>query len=478
MGALTVFRCDASPSIGAGHVMRCLATAETLVAAGWSVAFRSSAASPLAAPALAASAYPIVTKEQTLDANVLVFDHYGIDRDEETRSRTGNQTIVAYDDKPVRDHDADILVDPTPERAPAEYQARLPRNATVLAGAAYAQLREKWRVARRPSLMRRKGIDRARRVLVSMGATDPYNATSKVLAGLRASRLDVDVDVVLGPAAPHRWRVVTDLGVRQCLHVDPSNFADLAVEADFAVGAAGSSSFERACIGLPSLVVQTADNQIDLIKAFERAGAAVAASISDLDRVEEFAARLNTLAEDVERLNRMSENCAALVDGRGPQRLLITLAGEVTARGGQRVRLRVAEGGDEDYLLELQRQPATRRFARNTASPTEQEHAVWFARTLSDRHRHLLVVEADGRAVGMLRLDRQISEKTLFEVSVAIDQDAHGCGFGSAALALTRRAVPGADLLATVSDENAASLALFRSAGYLADGSERYRSRA
>ena len=97
---------------------------------------------------------------------------------------------------------------------------------------------------------------------------------------------------------------------------------------------------------------------------------------------------------------------------------------------------------------------------------------------LDNPEQLLTIVEADGIAVGMVRLDRVPDEAASFEISIAIDSRRHGEGNGRAALALVRRLAPGADLIATVRSENKPSLALFAAAGYRPDGHERYRSRA
>lgn len=469
-----VFRCDASPLIGAGHVMRCLAAAETLAWLSWRVTFAVSSETPRTVPALPASGFETVLGRQELPrSDIAVFDHYGLDSEAERSARGSARRIVVFDDLPTRRHDADVLVDPTPGRTAEQYRSLLPESARILAGSRFAQIRRVWREGRRRALTRRAGNTPVKRILVSMGATDPHNATVKVLAAIRAANTDAHVDVVLGPAAPYANAVADALDVNQRLHIDPPDLVALATEADLAVGAPGSSSFERACVGLPAVLVPLADNQHDIGRSFRETRAAEVLAPEVLNDAQTLGQYIAALAQEPQRLTAMTESAAALVDGRGPLRLAAALTGETSVQAQRTARLRLAESADSDWLHRLQCQPETRRFARNPGAPVAAQHAQWMEQTLDDPERILLIVEVNDRPTGMVRLDRIGDD---FEVSIAIDPAHHGQGVGRASLLLVRRLVPAADLLATVLPENVASLALFAAAGYRLDGGDRYRS--
>ena len=477
--ALAVFRCDASPSIGAGHAMRCLATAETLAWASWGVEFVSAAGTVEAAPAIGYAGIPIrpATPGNLVGANLVVFDHYGIDAAEEGRMAGDLPVRVAFDDAPSRQHDVDILIDPTPERIAADYRQRVRNDTLVLAGVSYAQLRRSWRAQRVAALARRKEVGPARRILVSMGATDPGNATIKVLAALAATNLDLDVDVVLGAGAPHSRAVKAAMGDRGRLHVNPTDLPRLVADADIAVGAAGSSCFERACLGLPSIIVVLADNQVELSKAFAKAGAARVVTGADLQEPAALGRIIAELVENDEGRVAMTVAGAKLADGRGALRFLLALAGGQQT-GSHTVTLRLAEAFDSDWLLALQSRPETRRFALNPQVPSKTEHAAWYERAMENPDRLLAIVVCDGVSGGMIRIDRSASKEASFEVSIAIAPELHGRGLGGATLSLLRQVVPSADLIASVLPENHASRSLFTRAGYCKESETRYRSRA
>jgi RimJ/RimL family protein N-acetyltransferase len=309
-----------------------------------------------------------------------------------------------------------------------------------------------------------------------MGATDPSDATGRVLSALQKAEVRAHIDIVLGAAAPALARITSRSAADMTVHVEPADLPALAAAADLAIGAAGTSSFERAVLGLPAMMIPVADNQRLIAQGFASGGAAEVLPPEILDDPEALGVRITTLATDRSRRAAMSHAAASFTDGRGAARLLVAAAGSIPGEGGTTIRLRLAETEDEDWFLTLQRQPATRRYALNPQIPDSATHARWFAGILDDDERLLMVIEADGVAVGMVRLDRKPEARVIFDLSIAVDERRHGKRIASGALALVRRMAPGADLIATVLPENQASLALFAASGFHADGGNRYRS--
>ena len=143
------------------------------------------------------------------------------------------------------------------------------------------------------------------------------------------------------------------------------------------------------------------------------------------------------------------------------------------------MRLRLADASDEQWLLDLQREPATRQHARNPAVPSVQEHAIWMRRVLADPNVELMLVEADAASAGMVRLDRLPGGGqgvARYEVSIAIQAAHQNKGVASAALRLVRSLKPAAVLEAEILPANAASIELFRGAGFTHIAGNRYRN--
>src|SRR5438105_9791110 len=149
---LAVFRCDASPRIGAGHVMRCLALAEMLGDAGWRVLFAVGSETVSIATTLAASGFGIhvindANHEPELlgeaaagQADLLVVDHYERDAPFERKCRSFARKVMVLDDATGRDHDCDILVDAAAGTA-EPYSGHVPASTRVLTGSGYALVR-------------------------------------------------------------------------------------------------------------------------------------------------------------------------------------------------------------------------------------------------------------------------------------------------------------------------------------------------
>ena len=458
--------------------MRCLTLANALSDAGWRCGFACSPETAPVVPALQRSAHELfvleddpsdepaaLAKHWGAGIDLLIVDHYGRDAAFESVCRGWAKRIMVIDDTADRPHDCDILLDQTPGRAEADYEGLVPDDCRVLLGSAYALLRPEFARLRPEALERRKDGLAIGTVLVSMGAADPHNVAAMALEGLARSGLDVKVDVVAGAASPHLQslrELTASLGLQVTIHEAADSMADLMARADLAIGAAGGTSWERCCLGLPSLVIATAANQEKIAAALDRAGAAISLGRRADVTPDTIADALRALRSDTAR------GCAApgeLCDGRGVARTLIALVEPRPARDAGLVRLRMARRNDRDRILSWQKDPRTRRFARTPDVPTAREHAKWFDRSLADADRYLMIVEHADAPAGVLRLDR-LDRPDTYEVSIFIAPEKYRLGIGSAALSLARALVPGATLHADVLPENTGSLGLFRGAGY------------
>ena len=465
--------------------MRCLALAEEMAEAGWQIAFAVGPETLGTAPALAAKGFAteILSDEASEadslarrfegGADVLVVDHYGRDVSFERACRVWARHILVFDDATGRDHDCDLLLDAA-ACDPGHYRDHVPAHARILCGPKFATVRGAFLDARGAALARRDGRT-VGNILLSFGATDPLNATSRTIDALEDAVGNATVTVVLSSRAPHINDVRRRANGQIRLVTDVADMADLMTQTDLAVGAAGASAFERAVLGLPSIIVTLVENQRGVCGRLTETGAVLDGGVLDAGFADRLRPLVEHLMQDASARSTMSKAASALVDGRGARRVLTALIGGVATRDGAMVRLRLADAADEAWLLELQREPATRRHARNPAVPSAEEHSRWMARILSDPNVWLLIAEIDGDTAGMVRLDR-ISGTQRYEVSVAMREDYQYRGIASAALKLIRRLMPGAEFDAEILPANTASIGLFRRAGFVADVGNRYRS--
>ena len=335
MRRLAVIRVDASPIMGGGHAMRCLALADGLADVGWHCIFAVRASTIETVPVFACSPHKVISlekdeadEEAELKRRIpegcalLVVDHYGRDIRFESACRGWASTIMAVDDLANRRHDVDILLDQTLNRLDADYRPLVPPSCRLLLGPQWAMLRPEFAAARSSALARRDGL--LRRLLVSLGATDPRDVTSMVLRAVEQSGLDLAVDIALGSASPNivaLRQIVSASRGRVRLHENVRAMAELMTEADLAVGASGVSSWERCCLGLPTLAMVIADNQRLAIQALTLRGAVVA--LGDWTEYSESGVveALRSLAVDPKRLRGLAQAAAGACDGGGVERV-------------------------------------------------------------------------------------------------------------------------------------------------------------
>lgn len=352
-----VFRTDASVDIGIGHVMRCLTLADALRAQGARCSFvcrlvPGHQIDTITARGFPVTALPAVAPTPGTDGglahatwlagdwqddaqrmvaalggsviDLLVVDHYALDARWEAALRPHTRLLLAIDDLADRHHAADLLLDQNLGRQAADYTPWLGPAATLLTGPRYALLRPEFQAWRDRSLARRATAP-VRRLLVTMGGIDQHNLTSGVLRALAACNLPaaLAVDVVLGSAAP--W--LDD--VRQCcarapwpgrLHIDHRDMAALMAACDLAIGAAGATSWERCCLGLPTLMVAIAANQHPIAQALAHAGAGCNLQADAARDSAQLGAALQAMTA-ADQLQRASRAASALVDGLGTMRV-------------------------------------------------------------------------------------------------------------------------------------------------------------
>ncbi len=259
----------------------------------------------------------------------LVVDHYALDRRWEQALRPHCQRLMVIDDLADRPHDCDVLLDQNLGRTANDYSGLLNSYTTTCIGPQFALLRPEFAQLRSQSLARRVN-PQLKRLLVTMGGVDKDNATGQVLQALSACNLpsDLSITVVMGPHAPFLATVQQQAAQMQCptqVLVGVSNMAQLMVDSDLAIGAAGSTSWERCCLGLPTFMLILAENQSGIATALEMAGAAVAI---DMKQIRVKTGLLAQCFESI-KLNLISKNASSITDGLGVQRILETILNKV-----------------------------------------------------------------------------------------------------------------------------------------------------
>ncbi|WP_395648227.1 UDP-2,4-diacetamido-2,4,6-trideoxy-beta-L-altropyranose hydrolase [Terricaulis sp.] len=323
MSPRIAIRADATAKLGGGHIMRCLTLAQALRRRGAEVAIFVNEEALVTVPRLktegavhvcgpgADAAVAAIGALWPRGADLAIVDLYAWSAVEERTLRRVAPSIAAIDDLANRPHEVDLLVDQTHGRTDGEYGPLAPA-AQLMTGSRYALLRSQFASMREEALVRRRQGRIVERVFVSMGLTDLDGVTAKVTAALRAALPEVTLDVLLTSAATSLPMLKALKDPKIELHVDEFETAPLMARADLAVGAAGTTTWERCCVGLPSVVLVMADNQREIAANLVSAGAARKA-----EDVAGVAKEIAALASDDAARLAMAEAAAAVVDGRG-----------------------------------------------------------------------------------------------------------------------------------------------------------------
>lgn len=337
LGPLLI-RADASPEIGSGHVMRCLALAQAWQASGGSVSFVG-----IVAPApenrleeedikvwsLDADAGSLRDADETarrakdLGASWVVIDGYHFGGGYQRRLRGAGLHVLFIDDYGHADrYEADLVLNQNIDAEVSAYEHRANHTALLL-GPRFALLRKEFWPWRSP---RRRPRREADHVLVTLGGADPDNLTARVVRafdGLNGE--DVSATVVVGGSNPHeeKIRAATEGGNNALeFRNDVSDMASLMAESDVAVSAGGSTCWELTYMGIPSIIVELAENQQGIAKGLDEAGTALNLGWHETVTESEIVGAVESLLQADERRLKMAHRAQKLVDGRGTTRVL------------------------------------------------------------------------------------------------------------------------------------------------------------
>lgn len=340
-----VFRADASAEIGHGHVMRCLALADALRARGADCVFVCRRGGDAAAAAIASAGFPlrvidvgetgpnadaaatsaVLSGESRTDW--LVVDHYRLDAAWEAAVAAQVGAVMAIDDLADRPHACRLLLDQNWHDDPAaRYAGLLPPACKAFFGPTWALLRAEFAAARASCPARH---DPPRRVLVCFGGGDAPNATGQVLQALGTVAPQLELDVLAGAGNPHQHalRALCDALPSAALTVGAGDVARRMAAADLFIGAGGTMTWERACVGLPGITIAIADNQLALSRRLAAAGEGIDLGSLSADAIARLPVAVEAMLADAERLRRMGEALVRRCDGLGATRVAEQLYG-------------------------------------------------------------------------------------------------------------------------------------------------------
>lgn len=426
-----VFRTDASINMGTGHVMRCLTLAEALRQAGhdchficrehegnllaviqqrgftaWALPMTAESDNTLAhSPWLGATQVEDVEQclawfvdNSSLTVDWLIVDHYGLDKTWVQRLRPYAKRLMVIDDLADREHDCDVLLDQNLGREHSDYNGLVPTYCQRLIGPQYALLRPEFAELREYSLQRRQANPQLKKLLISLGGVDKDNITGQVLTALENATLpqDIEITVVMGATAPHLDDVqakAEQLPWQTEVVVNVADMAQRMADADLAIGAAGSTSWERCCLGLPTVMLVLADNQREIAQFLQKTGCAKVVTVNEVCHAIQ--------CLDSGTILDMAQKATTLVNANGAtvvQQHLIAHCDTTT--------LRPIEEKDLEQVLALRNLPEVRYFMFNPKQIDLSSHKQWYVNSKEHAQKSTYVYETEaGSIIGSVNLN-------------------------------------------------------------------------
>jgi UDP-2,4-diacetamido-2,4,6-trideoxy-beta-L-altropyranose hydrolase len=472
-----IIRADASVSLGAGHVMRCLALAQGWRRHGGQTLFVQAESLPSLAerlkregmevarldvvPGSVQDAEAVIGLARLRGASWVVADGYRFDAEWQKNIKDAGLRLLLWDDYGHALHyHADVVLNQNVDASASLYERR-DEGTRLLLGPRYVQLRSEF-------LERRKGVDgtpkRGRRVLVTMGGCDADDNTGKVVQAL-ASLIDIESVIVAGAGNPHLAELqesVLQLPTPARLVVDEPNMADLMMWADVAISAAGSTCYEMALLGLPAIVLIAAENQESVARGLHACGSVISLGGHGCVDVVRLQAALVALLDDADRRIEMANNGRAIIDGDGVKRVLMHLL-------GWRIWLRETEMRDAKFLWNLANLPDVRCASFSMEFIPWEVHIAWLAEKLQKADAMLCVAMSEGdQPVGRVRIEK--NSTGLCEISIAVVPEFRGRGL---AVEIVRQACEEyrykhgpVDIHAFIKNSNLSSQSVFVNGGF------------
>ena len=482
-----LIRADAYRAIGTGHVMRCIALGQAWKVYGGNVLFTSYCESDVLQSRLNAEGFSYIPIQKPYphpsdldsitalldnlcateqrDRIIVALDGYHFDGHYQKTIKNKGFRLLCIDDYGHAEHYfADVILNQNLSADISLYPNYSPHTKFLL-GPQYVLLRKefwKWKTWKRDI------PDVAKKVLVTMGGADPDNVTLKVLKALKEVAVpDMEIVVVLGPSNPHKDDIEHFLSLfpfKSHLLLSVDNMPELMAWTDVAVAAGGSTSWELAFMGLPSLLIILAENQRAVSHKLEESGTSINLGWHDEAKVVPISKVAENIMKNQKVREAMSTKGRSLVDGNGGSEVVKYLR-------NSHVTFRQVREEDCRLLWEWANDPETRSVSFSTDPISWEHHVRWFAEKLKDpEHVFFILLNLDDEPIGQVRYAVNGKEAA---ISMSISPKFRGLGYGSQGIRMTIAELfthVDVDVIrAHIKPENLKSVKAFTGAGFRED---------
>ena len=433
-----IFRVDSSLKMGTGHVMRCLTLAQVLKDNGANVKFICRKHQGNLIDKIHSSGFTVnelevlreievddklahshwlgATQQQDADDCInilkaekldwLIVDHYALDEQWQKRLKPYCEKLMVIDDLADRKHQCDILLDQTFGRQQEDYLAFTTKGCELLLGSQYALLRPEFSKWRKYSIERRSKPE-FKKLLVNMGGVDVDNITEKALDELKISSLpnDLHITVVMGGTASHLESVKSKAITLPCkteVKVDVGNMAEIMANSDIAIGAAGSTTWERCCLGLPTIQIVIAKNQQFLAETL--------ACRNIVKLAKEIKETTCLLENSSEWMKDVGNSALEICDGMGSYKVFNKMTNRkiFLDKFGEVDLCNYVNLNENDKLqaLNMRNHPQIKKWMYNRDSISEEDHFGFIKNLEIDMEMRYFIVKQKDNIIGSINFSK------------------------------------------------------------------------
>jgi RimJ/RimL family protein N-acetyltransferase len=299
---------------------------------------------------------------------------------------------------------------------------------------------------------------------VFCGGSDPKNLTKTVLDALSGDEFsDLAVDVVIGAQNQnYKPGSTNQFGPNIQFHESGDDFAKVMSNSDLAIGAGGTTTWERMCLGVPSIIVSIAENQVPTCEKLGREGLVRYLGPQSEVSIKSVASAVREFSKTPSALSASSIKSQIVVDGKGCKRV----AESMCPTSENELKVRLATKPDCIDYFNWANDPQVRENSLDSVDIEWTGHQKWFTEKINSESTEMYVLEASGLPVGQIRFE--IVDKTA-EIGYSLDELVRGRGWAATAVDLSvkcfrnRNAIP---LKAVVKNRNASSRSTFFKLGF------------
>ncbi|HSH03957.1 MAG TPA: UDP-2,4-diacetamido-2,4,6-trideoxy-beta-L-altropyranose hydrolase [Anaerolineae bacterium] len=486
-GALLLIRADAGVRMGWGHVMRCLALGQAWQERGGEVGFVMKEPPSVLVTRLKQEGMYVQRLPSHLDENEeidylikfarkqgvswLVLDGYHFEEMyQKLVHQSGIAVLLLDDNSHLSEYSGDVLLNHNLYADEKLYDGCLATDEMKLL------LGSKWVLLRREFWPWRgydKRIVEVRRILVTLGGSDPDNITYSVLAGLKQLEVEgepIQVDVIVGGGNPHYQQLLAQVVDKPNWRLlrDVDDMPSLMSQVDLAITAGGGTCWELAFMGVPMLIIILAPNQRQIGNVFMEKGIGRLLGEGTILEPNQVAEQIMTLQADKVLLQEMSVKCQQLITGWGADQVV----GELQNRFQWYTRLAIES--DKQLLFKWANDSLTRQMSLQSEPIPWETHDKWFNQVLTDDGQMIIIIirRELGKfiEVGQVRFNR----KGVVSIVVAPEWRGQNLGVSILMLGIRHYYRSGGEgmIKAYIKRENKASQKIFERVGFEQAGEE------